>query len=127
MAWHDEENGMRRWGWIVVLPLVILSILSAGCSSATPSAQPTPTGSQIFIAEISNTVLQVVSPDKAPSQPGTGDSIDFANGVSLSTAETGYGYVRLKFPAQVDAYLASGTTMRLRNPAEERVSVDMLL
>jgi hypothetical protein len=53
--------------------------------------------------------------------------IDFRSGESLSTADTGYGYVHLGFPGQVDVYLASGTGTILKDSADERVSIDMLL
>ncbi len=118
---------MRRWTWITALLLVILLAAAVGCQPSSPTGQPTSVGSQIFVSEISNTVLQVISPQKAASQPNKGDMIDFLSGESLSTAETGYGYVQLGFPGHVDIYLSSGTETALRKSDDERVKIDLLL
>ncbi len=125
MVLHDEENGMRRWAWIAPL-LVMLLMAAAGCSPSTPGT-PISAGSRIHVTKISNTVLQVLSAGKVASQPASGEWIDSVGGESLSTAETGYGYVQLGFPEQVDLYLASGTETSLKHPADERVSLDVLL
>jgi hypothetical protein len=72
-------------------------------------------------------VLQVLSAEKAASQPNTGDMFAYKGGESLSTAETGYGYVQLGFPGQIEVYLASSTETLLRTSTDERVSAEMLL
>ncbi len=115
---------MKRWAWIAVL-VVVLILVAWGCS-----ARPTPPPSavnQIYVLQVSNTILQALSPEKAASQPLKGDLIDFKAGESLSTAETGYGYVQLGFPGKVDIYLASGTETLLRDAADERDRIDVLL
>ena len=122
---------MRRWGWIAVLVLAILIVVVTGLyvlrSLSAPSSQGIAITDQIYVSQVSNTVLQALSAEKAASQPSTGDMIDFRGGETLSTAETGYGYVQLGFPGQVEVYLASGTETILKDPADERISIDMLL
>ncbi len=121
---------MKRWAWIAVLVVVILFLgAAAGCLLRPPSqgAEPTSIANQIYVSEVSSTVLQVLSSEKVASQPLKGDLVEFKSGVSLSTAETGYGHVELGFPGQVDIYLASGTETMLRDSADERVSIEILL
>ncbi len=119
MVGGNEEPGMRRWTWIAILLLLVLFVVAARLLVFRPSSttgQPTGIADQIYVSQLSNTVLQFLSAEKAASQPSKGDLLDFKSGESFSTAETGNGYVQLGFPGQAVVYQASGTEMLLKLP-----------
>lgn len=125
MVENEEENCMQRWARVAVLFLMAGGLILLG--ACRPTAPPTSLADQIYVSQVANTVLQVLSPEKVASQPTTGDWIDSKSGESLSTADTGYGFVHLSFPGKVNVYLASGTGTILKDAANEQISIDMLL
>lgn len=119
----------RRRSTAILLLLVIFGAAAWLLVSCRPSSPTTPTGvaQQIYVSQVSNTVLQLLSADKKNSQPSSGDLVDFQGGETFSAADTGDGYVQLGFPGHVDVYLASGTEMLLKSPPDEQTNADIVL
>jgi len=118
---------LRRLGIPILLVLILLAAsFAAACTSAVTVA-PTGIADQVYISEISNTVLQVTSPDKSVVQPVKGDLAPAQNGTAFSTADTGTGYVRLGFPGQATVFMASGTDMVIKDPADEQTAIHLEL
>ena len=121
---------MSWWRGIAILSIIALLLL-AGCSliPSSSSHSPLPTGiaNQIYVSQVSDTSLRVLSADKAASTASDGDLLDFKSGETLTTTETGTGYAYFGFPGQVEVYMASATGIGIRNPADERTKIDVLL
>jgi hypothetical protein len=121
---------MSRWRGIAILSVVILLAVAGWLViPRPPSHPPLPTvfANQIYVSQVSNTTLQVVSANNAASPASDGDLLEFKSGETLATAETGTGYAYFGFPGQAEVYMASSTGIGIRNPGDERTKIDVLL
>ena len=117
--------------WISIGILVLIGVLVAGGivifrRSSTPPP-PTIIANQIYVSQVSNTSLQFVSAEKVTSQSTDGDLLDAKGGETFTTSDTGTGYAYFRFPGQVEVYLAGGSQLLIKDPADERTRTDIVL
>jgi hypothetical protein len=117
-----------RWAAIVLI-LILLGVAARlyAVHPPQPPSPPTSISSQIYIPQVSNTGLQVISPAKVASLAYNGDLVDYEKGQTFATSEKGTGHAELGFPGQVEVYLAPNTQIQLRDPSDEGAKVEILL
>jgi PPM family protein phosphatase len=114
---------------LLMLSFLVLKLLPGILNPSPPPLAPLPTilQDQIFISQIWNTSLQILSTDNISSQPSQGDLLDFKSGETITTTGGNEGYAYIGFPGQVEVYLAGGTEIFIKDPNDTQTKFDIVL